>query len=74
MKDFFAAGSETTSTTMGWALYFMLKHPEVQTKIRVSGGKNTSLFLGPYHVSQYLFKFICNDVWNVDANRPSYMK
>ena len=36
MKDFFGAGSETTATTLGWVLYFMLKHPDVQTKVRVS--------------------------------------
>ena len=36
VKDFFAAGAETTSTTLGWMLYFMLKYPDVQRKIRVT--------------------------------------
>ena len=35
VKDFFGAGAETTSTTLGWVLYFMLKYPDVQRKIRV---------------------------------------
>ena len=25
---------ETTSTTLGWAIYYMLKHPEIQTKVQ----------------------------------------
>ena len=33
--DFFGAGSETTATTLGWVLYFMMKHPDVQSKVRV---------------------------------------
>ena len=36
MKDFFGAGSETTATTLGWALYFMIKYPDVPNNIRVS--------------------------------------
>ena len=32
VKDFFGAGAETTSTTLGWVLYFMLKYPDVQRK------------------------------------------
>ena len=28
------AGMETTSTTLGWAMYYMLKHPEIQTKVQ----------------------------------------
>ena len=35
VKDFFGAGSETTATTLGWAIYFMMKHPHVQEKVRV---------------------------------------
>ena len=36
VKDFYGAGAETTATTLGWALYFMMKYPDVQTKVRVS--------------------------------------
>ena len=35
VKDFFGAGAETTSTTLGWCLYFMAKYPHVQDKVRV---------------------------------------
>ena len=32
--DFFAAGSETTTTTLKWALLFMLHFPDVQKKVQ----------------------------------------
>jgi cytochrome P450 len=32
--DFFMAGTETTSTTLAWAVLFMILHPEVQEKCR----------------------------------------
>merc|ERR1712141_146058 len=32
MLDFFAAGSETTSTTLMWAIMFMVLYPKVQDK------------------------------------------
>ncbi|XP_072040772.1 cytochrome P450 2J3-like [Amphiura filiformis] len=31
--DFFAAGSETTATTLRWALLYMLKYPDVQKRV-----------------------------------------
>lgn len=32
IQDLFIAGSETTSTTLDWALLFMIEHPDVQQK------------------------------------------
>ncbi|XP_030012452.1 cytochrome P450 2J2-like [Sphaeramia orbicularis] len=32
--DLFAAGSETTSTTLRWALLFMVKYPEIQERVQ----------------------------------------
>ncbi|XP_066039677.1 cytochrome P450 2D6 [Chamaea fasciata] len=32
--DLFTAGSETTSTSLRWALLFMLLHPEIQSKVQ----------------------------------------
>ena len=32
--DFFAAGAETTSTTLKWALLYMVINPEVQSKVQ----------------------------------------
>ncbi|KAG8685816.1 hypothetical protein FRC11_010041, partial [Ceratobasidium sp. 423] len=34
ISTFLAAGHETTSSTVSWALYALTKHPEVQTKLR----------------------------------------
>ncbi len=32
--DFFIAGSETTSTTLNWAMLYMIKHPDIQEKVK----------------------------------------
>ena len=37
LMDLFAAGSETTSTTLTWAVLYMVREPAVQD--RVQGGK-----------------------------------
>ena len=34
MRDFFVAGSETTATTLRWAALFLVRNPEVQSKMR----------------------------------------
>ena len=34
LNDLFAAGSETTSKTLSWAVVFMLRYPEVQGKVQ----------------------------------------
>ena len=31
----FSAGSETTATTLGWAVCFMILHPDCQTRVQV---------------------------------------
>ncbi|XP_028934976.1 cytochrome P450 2D14 [Ornithorhynchus anatinus] len=35
VTDLFTAGTETTSTTLKWALLFMLLHPDVQSRVQV---------------------------------------
>jgi len=32
--DLFSAGSETTATTLAWAVNYMITNPEVQTKVQ----------------------------------------
>ena len=32
--DLFSAGSETTATTLAWAVCFMIIHPDVQKKVQ----------------------------------------
>jgi cytochrome P450 len=34
MADIFAAGAETTSTTLRWFMLYMIEYPEVQKKIQ----------------------------------------
>jgi cytochrome P450 len=34
LLDLLIAGSETTSTVLTWAILFMIKHPDIQTKVR----------------------------------------
>ena len=36
MLDLFAAGSETTSTTLTWAVLYMAREPAVQDRVQVS--------------------------------------
>ncbi len=33
LEDFFMAGSETTSSTMMFVMYYLIKYPEIQAKI-----------------------------------------
>ncbi len=32
--DLFGAGTETTSTTLKWSLVYMIRHPNIQAKVR----------------------------------------
>ena len=32
--DFFVAGAETTSTTLTWAMLYMVRYPEIQRKVQ----------------------------------------
>ncbi len=34
MLDFFIAGSDTTSTSLIWAVLYMIQHPEIQTAVQ----------------------------------------
>ncbi|XP_053166128.1 cytochrome P450 2C25-like [Hemicordylus capensis] len=43
--DFFAAGSETTSVTLLWALLYMIDNPDIQEKLQ----KELHTVLGPTH-------------------------
>uniref|UniRef100_H2ZL09 Uncharacterized protein n=1 Tax=Ciona savignyi TaxID=51511 RepID=H2ZL09_CIOSA len=33
LKDLFAAGTETSTSTIIWALYYLIRHPEIQDKV-----------------------------------------
>ena len=35
IQDLFLAGSETTSTTLDWALLYMIEYPEIQRKCQL---------------------------------------
>ena len=46
--DLFGAGSETTATTLSWALLYMILYPEIQEKVHqeideVLGGREPTL-------------------------------
>ena len=46
--DLFGAGSETTATTLSWALLYMILYPEIQKKVHdeideILAGKEPSL-------------------------------
>ena len=34
LMDLFMAGSETTSTTLTWAMLFMVRYPQVQVRVQ----------------------------------------
>ncbi len=42
LLDFFIAGGETSATTLNWALYYMVLHPDVQEKVQIELDQVTS--------------------------------
>ena len=56
LMDLFFAGSDTTSTTLNWAMLFMVNYPDIQTKVReellntigISRTKMSDRLLTPY--------------------------
>ena len=36
LYDLFVAGSETTSTTLTWAMLYMVRYPDVQVTIQIT--------------------------------------
>ena len=54
LLDLFIAGSETTSTTLTWAMLFMVREPAIQAKVQVSlKPSNTKLLsncAAPLHI------------------------
>ena len=47
LYDLFLAGSETTSTTLTWALLFMARYPNVQKKVQEEMGSVVGLGMAP---------------------------
>ena len=41
--DLFSAGSETTATTLAWAVCFMITHPEIQVRVQAEIGSGIGL-------------------------------
>ena len=33
LRDMFIAGTETTTSTIRWVLFYLIKHPEIQEKV-----------------------------------------
>ncbi|NWI14541.1 CP2J6 protein, partial [Crypturellus soui] len=49
VSDLFLAGTETTATTLRWALLYMTLYPEIQEKVQ----KELDTVLGPSHIICY---------------------
>jgi len=43
LLDLFIAGSETTSTTLNWAMLYMVLNPDIQKKVQIFESNPTSL-------------------------------
>jgi cytochrome P450 len=41
--DLLIAGTETTATTIQWAVLILVNHPEIQENIRIELTENTSV-------------------------------
>ena len=53
LMDLFAAGSETTSTTLTWALLYMAREPVIQRRVQAS----RRLFYEESHAAGVVFIF-----------------
>ena len=47
--DLFVAGSDTTATTLDWAILFMIQNPDVQTKVREELSQNFGSKKAEFH-------------------------
>jgi len=74
---FLAAGHETTSTALGWALYELSEHPEVQTRLRKEIhsvlGKSFDPHRPPTNEKLDQLKYlnnVCREVLRIDPPAP----
>jgi len=53
--DFFMAGSETTSTTLTWAMLYMVRYPQVQKKVQEELDRNVGETGAQHYRTAHLF-------------------
>nr|AKH03520.1 cytochrome P450 3130A1 [Paracyclopina nana] len=57
LVDFFIAGSDTTSNSINWAMLYMIKHPDIQSKVRqeldAKVGPNKRARMSERHLTPY---------------------
>lgn len=58
LMDAFAAGSETTATTLRWAILLLCKHPTVQQKLQEEIDRVVGRDRNPYLEDQNKYKTI----------------
>eukprot|EP00834_Sanchytrium_tribonematis_P006805 NODE_539_length_6273_cov_0.700194.p1 type:complete len:487 gc:universal NODE_539_length_6273_cov_0.700194:3901-2441(-) len=67
---FMAAGYETTSTGLSWAVYCLATHPEIQTKLRKSLSHIKDFTWDEIHKVPYL-EHVCNEVLRLYTPAPN---